>query len=421
MATSGELLCDAVVCVVQSEVQVRSVVHELQDLVERALSPLCVILDSGDGGVDFKTQLLAALPSVNADCVIGTKASMPVSGCFTVKRILDSNRVSNFVVFGMDDDLVSLVVAMDIIFTTAYHFKFKVYGGSHVEIPTILTGAGEDLKLSIKKDCLEYLAAFTINSDENLEIIKSDIICSKMFAHGFSTRKGGCSTYPSVSSLNLAYNPDKKDPSISVEENRRRLLKAVGASSYNFQLAKAVHGNTVWSIGSPEPTGYDAIVCDKPGVIVAAPAADCVTVILADATKSVCAAVHSGWKGTLANVIGATIETMTRNSGCSVQNIKAVIGPSIGVCCYEIGDDVVKLFSDNALLRHCIKSLQGKCKKHLNLQKALQLQLEDAGVPCENIDDSPAKLCTFCNEDRFFSYRRDGRPFGTHVGLIGLL
>ena len=426
MATSsGELLCDAVICVLRSEVQVTTVVNEFQYLMGRALPPLCVILNSGDGGrsdIDFKAQLLAALPSVNPDRLISTKASMPVEGCFTIKRILDSNRFSNFVVLGTDDNnIVSLVVAMDIIFTSAYHFKFKIYGGSCIDIPAILAHVGEDLKLSIKKDCTEYLAEFTVSHDENVEIIKSDIICGKTFAHGFSTRKGGCSSYPSMSSLNLAYNPDKKDPSISVEENRRRFLKAIGASSHNFQLAKAVHGNTVWSIGSPEPTGYDAIVCDKPGLVVAAPAADCVTVIVADATKSVCAAVHSGWKGTLANVIGATIETMNRNSGCNVQDIRAAIGPSIGVCCYEVGEDVVKPFSDHALLRQCIESVQGKVKKHLNLQKALRLQLEDAGVPCENVDDSPAKLCTFCNEDLFFSYQRDGRPFGTHVGLVGLL
>ena len=82
--------------------------------------------------------------------------------------------------------------------------------------------------------------------------------------------------------------------------------------------------------------------------------------------------------------------------------------------------DVEKLFIDNPLLSQCMETVEGKTKKHLNLQKALRLQLEDIGVASDHIDDSPSKLCTYCNRDRFYSYRRDGRPFGTHVGFIGL-
>ena len=126
------------------------------------------------------------------------------------------------------------------------------------------------------------------------------------------------------------------------------------------------------------------------------------------------------YTGTLANVIGATITTMTENFGCKIQDIRAAIGPSIGPCCYEVGVDVEKLFHDNPLLGECMETVEGKTKKHLNLQKALRLQLENIGVTSEHIDDIPSKLCTYCNGDRFYSYRRDGRPFGTHVGFIGL-
>ena len=82
--------------------------------------------------------------------------------------------------------------------------------------------------------------------------------------------------------------------------------------------------------------------------------------------------------------------------------------------------DVEKLFHDNPLLSKCMETVEGKTKKHLNLQKALRLQLENIGISSEHIDDVPSKLCTRCNGDRFYSYRRDGRPFGTHVGFIGL-
>jgi len=222
-----------------------------------------------------------------------------------------------------------------------------------------------------------------------------------------------------VASLNLAYACDKRDTLIVVEENHFRLLKAAGASSHSLQIAKAVHGNSVWVVGNPEPPGYDAIVCDQPGIVIAAPAADCVTILFADSKRSVCAATHSGWKGTLGNVTRKTVEAMA-GMGCKPKDIVAVIGPSIGVCCFEVGADVEDLFHDNLLLRQCIKVVKGKEKRRINLQNAVRLQLEEAGILHGNIDDFPSTFCTFCNEDRFFSYRRDGRPFGTQVGFIAI-
>lgn len=67
-----------------------------------------------------------------------------------------------------------------------------------------------------------------------------------------------------------------------------------------------------------------------------------------------------------------------------------------------------------------MEAVEGKTKKHLNLQKALRLQLENIGISSEHIDDVPSKLCTRLNGDRFYPYRRDGRPFGIYVGFIGL-
>ena len=417
-------MCDAVVCVVSSNLQVSTVVHELQEFITRTAPPLCVVLsDGGSSSADIKTQLTSVFPqlSMNPDRIVVKDVSMTVRGGFEMKRILDSNKISNFVVITTEENLENLLVVMEIIFTTAYQSRVRTYGESqYANIPAILTNVSEDLKRSLKKDCCDYLSTYT-SDDSAVEIVKSDKINDEVFAHGFSTRKGGCSIYPSVSSLNLAFIVIKKDPPIVVEENRRRLLQAVGTPSHKFHLAKAVHGNTVWMMDDPEPTeGYDAIVCDKPGTIIAAPAADCVTLVLGDASKSVCAAIHSGWKGTLANVIGLTIETMKSHFGCKVQDIRAAIGPSIGACCYEIGADVEKLFVSDSLLGQCLKTVEGKAKKHLNLQKALRLQLEEVGISSDHIDDSPSKLCTYCNKDKFYSYRRDGRPFGTHVGFIGL-
>ena len=421
-----EQLYHAVVFNVQGGVHVATVVDEFSELTKSSCitqTPLIILNGSGTSP-DFKNEvvrkLIAAFPSTKAERVVDTHANMPVQGGFATKELLDHNRISAFVVFTAKENLSSLLLVLPTVFTSVYHMRVKVYGDGDVNTLAILANIGESMKTSIKQKCSEYLAEVNSIPQDKVEVIRSAIICDKTFSHGFSTRKGGCSSYPSVMSLNLAFTPEKRDPLIAVEENRDRLLKAVGCSSHRFELAKAVHGNCVWTVGSPEPPGYDAIVCDKQGVVIAAPAADCVTIIFADANRSVCAVAHSGWKGILANVTGATIDTMTKCFGCNIQDIRAAIGPSIGVCCYEIGMDVEKLFGDNSLLRQCIEVVEGRCKRHLNLQNSVRLQLLDAGISSENIDDSPSKLCTYCNEDMFFSYRRDGKPFGTHVGFIAL-
>ena len=412
---------DTVVCVVRSDTKASTVTSELEEYMKSASSPICVVLNKSEDCTELKKQLTTAFPSLSPEIIIEADRSTPVQGLFAVKRILDVKKINNFVVFSPKDDLESLVVTMDNILTSAYTVKVEVYGDSYADMAEVLARASDDVKSTVEKECVKYLSEFTTNPLETVEVVTSRVISNEAFAHGFSTRKGGCSTYPSVSSLNLACLPYKKDSPLTVKENRRRLLDSVGASSYEFELAQAVHSNIVWTVGEPKPlSGYDAIVCAKPGIVIAAPAADCVTAILADPVKLVCAAVHSGWKGTLANVIGVAIKTMTEKFGCSTRDITAAVGPSIGACCYEVGEDVASLFSDHKLLSECVRAVEGKEKRHLDLQLSVRLQLEEAGVLSEHIDTSPSELCTLCNEDKFYSYRRDGRPFGTHVGFIGI-
>ena len=302
MAESEQIDCGAAVFIVQSGVQVTTVIQEFKELVETSskIPTVCITYDGKQS--DFHDQLVrevtTAFPSMKQEDVICINAPMPVQGGFAIKQILDAHKINDFVIFSTEENLSALLIVTDIIFTSAYHMKIKVYSSPYIDIPVVLTSTRDDTKSTIKKECSEHLAELTTNPHEKLEIIRSDMICSKTFVHGFSTRKGGCSFYPSVASLNLAFTPEKRDPLIVVEENRHRLLKSVGAPSHRFEMAKAVHGNTVWIIGTPQiPGGYDAIVCDKPGVVIAAPAADCVTIVLADDKRLVCAAVHSGWKG----------------------------------------------------------------------------------------------------------------------------
>ena len=298
---SGQIKCDAAVFIVQSGVKIATIVRELKELIGTSLSRTpaqlysSMVYDVDGDWSDFHDQvvqeLTTAFPSMTRESIISISASStPVQRGFVIKQAIDSRKISDFVIFSTEESLSALLVVIDTIFTSAYNIRVKIYSGSIVDIPALLANTGDDVISAIRRDCSKYLAELTISPYENLEVIKSDLICSKTFAHGFSTRKGGCSSYPSVASLNLVFRPEKRDSAIIVEENRRRLLKSVGTPFHRFEVAKAVHGNTVWVVGTPQLPGYDAIVCDKPGVVVAAPAADCVTIILADEKRSVCLA-----------------------------------------------------------------------------------------------------------------------------------
>jgi hypothetical protein len=304
--------CRAAIFIVQTGVKVESIIQEVKELLGTLSSTptqfLCTLVYDSDQS-DFHDQLVHELstvfPSMTKENVISINTSpqeaILVQGGFAIKRALDSRKICDFVVFSTKDCLSALLVVMDTILTSAYHMRVKVYNGPYIDIPAVLANTGADTRSAVKKECSKYLAELTTNPHEKLEVIKSDLICNKTFVHGFSTRKGGCSFYPSVASLNLAFTAEKRDPVMVVEENCHRLLKSLGAPSHRFEVAKAVHGNTVWIVGAPQLAGYDAIVCNKPGVVVAAPAADCVTIILADEKRAVCAAVHSGWKGKYSN------------------------------------------------------------------------------------------------------------------------
>ena len=303
MADRADSECDAAVFIVQSGIKVTTIIQEFKELVGK-LSKIPTLYTVYDGDQsDFHDQLAheltTAFPSMAQENIISINAPLPVQGGFAIKHALDSRKISDFVIFSSEEHLSALLIVMDTILTSVYHMKVKMYSGSCINIPAILRNTVEDTESAIKKECTEYVSELTLDPHETVEIIQSDLICSKMFVHGFSTRKGGCSFYPSVASLNLVFTPEKRDPPIVVEENRHRLLKSVGVPSHRFEVAKAVHGNTVWIVGTPQLPGYDAIVCDKPDVVVAAPAADCVTIVLADEKRLVCAAVHSGWKGKL--------------------------------------------------------------------------------------------------------------------------
>lgn len=264
-----------------------------------------------------------------------------------------------------------------------------------------------------------------------VEILKSTLFPTNLFNHGFTTRHGGVSTYRTLSSLNLKYSDKRRDPEINVQENRRRLALTARFEAEKFQMARCVHGADVWVVGDPQRDSYDAIVTDKQRVTIAAPGSDCATVLFCDPVKKVCGAAHSGWRGTLDMIDAAVIDVLLTRFECKVKNIVVAIGPSIGPCCFEVGDDVAEKFT-TAFGDSVVVQREGEPRPFVDLRLSIRLQLEKKGVPPKNIDDGTSEMdetsksqhptqCTKCDpQQRFFSYRRDGEQYGTQVGFISV-
>ncbi|KAI5942597.1 Purine nucleoside phosphorylase LACC1 [Manis javanica] len=142
-----------------------------------------------------------------------------------------------------------------------------------------------------------------------LTIITSPSI-SDVFIHGFTTRTGGISYIPTLSSFNLFCSSKRRDPKVVVQENLRRLGNAAGFNVEKFYRIKTDHASDVWIMGRKEPESYDGITTNQRGVTIAALGADCIPIVFADPVKKACGVAHSGWRGTLLGVAMATVNGM---------------------------------------------------------------------------------------------------------------
>jgi len=168
------------------------------------------------------------------------------------------------------------------------------------------------------------------------------------------------------------------------------------------------------SSASAHPPVGDALVVAEPGVAVAVWVADCVPVLLCDETTHSAAAVHAGWRGTVKGVVGSAIAVLRSRFGADPGRMRVAIGPCIGGCCFEVGDEVVEaLLAAFPDAEGCV--LPGT-RRRIDLVEANRLQAEAAGVPAERIQASG--LCTVCRPDLLESYRRDRGTCGRTAGLI---
>lgn len=196
-------------------------------------------------------------------------------------------------------------------------------------------------------------------------------------------------------------------------ENRRMFFESLGFEPSSVVRGEQVHGDNVRFVESAgNYRATDALVTRTRNLPLAVSVADCVPVLIVDKAMQMIAAVHAGWRGTAKEIVAKTINYMVHENHSKEENIFAFIGPSAGVCCYQVGIDVAGNFSPE----YCVQDREtGKYK--LDLKGINLAQLRESGVPLENIEVSGA--CTIC-DDSFHSHRRDGAASGRMLAVIGL-
>ncbi len=235
--------------------------------------------------------------------------------------------------------------------------------------------------------------------------------------HGFTTRAGGVSEGP-YASLNLGFSVG--DERTHVEENHRRLARAAGAALGALSRVSQVHGDRVQEARGGEgdaalrPTEgeADGLWTQTPGHWVAVGTADCVPVLLVDPDGQRVAAVHSGWRGTDADISARAVEQLVARGG-RPERLLAAVGPAIQACCYEVSDALGQRFRER--FGPEVVVARG-AKAHLDLTRAVRLSLERAGLKAAHVDVLQA--CTACDPTRFFSHRRDAGRTGRHLNYV---
>jgi len=275
--------------------------------------------------------------------------------------------------------------------------------------------------------------------------------------HGFSTRRGGVSSFisPGSEDLNLGHVP--WDSPANVAENRRRLIAALrppeNAGELKLVVLRQIHSDLIRHVESPAKSAMpligDALITNQQGVLLSILAADCLPILLADTKQRVIAAVHCGWRGTVRRLAEKVVGRMRLMFDTRPRDLLAAIGPGIRACCYKVGPEVKEEFESQipgaSKLFACrneppnpredyyqrlfttYKSPDYKTfhdpgrdrrQFYLDLVRANADQLRAAGLARNHIDSGSA--CTSCHPELFFSHRRDAGRTGRMMGVIGI-
>jgi YfiH family protein len=228
----------------------------------------------------------------------------------------------------------------------------------------------------------------------------------------FTARTGGVSAAP-FDSLNLSEGVG--DDALRVRDNRARVLGALSLAPGQVAYATQVHGATCLVPPGPGWAGTaDALATRNEALVLAVGTADCLGVLLWDATRPAIAAAHAGWRGTLAGVVPRAVDALTA-LGSAAPDLRAALGPRIGPCCFEVSPDVAERFAPEDV------RLDGD-RVTVDFAAAVTRQLRAAGLREGSIRDLARDLdggaCTADDPARWFSHRRDRGRTGRAWGIL---
>lgn len=219
----------------------------------------------------------------------------------------------------------------------------------------------------------------------------------------------------------LKYILDEKVEALSTEKSEEVSLDV----TLPLHQAHGVRSAIVTPATTDEElTGVDALITRERGLRIGVKTADCVPILVYDSSTETVAAIHSGWRGTVADICGTVIGRMKGELGCSPSAMKAVIGPCIHEAAFEVGDEVKDAFSAAGWGDCCHRMPRwdggGEVKWHVDLPEVVKRELVNAGIPTENIE--VRSECTFMEHERFYSARRLGPDFDRQriISAIGL-
>ncbi len=202
-----------------------------------------------------------------------------------------------------------------------------------------------------------------------------------------------------------------------IAENKKNMCDALGIELCNLISPTQTHSANV-EISQIKKSDYpdtDGLILDNKEQAVFLNFADCTPVILYDKEHNIGAISHAGWKGTVSQIGQKTAKIMMKKYGTKLENLYAIIGPSISECCYEVGDEVFNK------LKASVKNIEGHYhiknnKIYVDLKRINKEQLLDINIPEKNIDVCP--YCTSCDNNLFFSYRKENGTTSRHSAVI---
>ena len=256
-----------------------------------------------------------------------------------------------------------------------------------------------------------------------MEYLEADVLKECDFLiHAFCTRHGGVSEDRFFSLNFSAWEGDRPE---NIHRNWEIIAFAFNLRVEQFLIVNQVHGDKVlviershYDLSRHDRPSYDAIITNRGGLAIGIKTADCVPIFFVDKIRHVVGVAHAGWKGTSLNIAAKVVEALIEQFSCRAADIIAVIGPSIGPCCYQVDEKVFTAMDSQEDRTSIFSRCSDPGRWMLDLPLTNKIQIISSGVLEENVFS--ATYCTSCRRDVFYSHRGEGGKTGRQLNFIML-